>query len=201
MVRLFVIPAKQESVAVIFRRGPSRWCHVIQWDTRHDRFEHGAWIKGRIYEDKCDISPDGRLLVCFVMKGNRFGSQFKGAWTAVSRTPWLRALIVWPQGTTYGGGGRFVDNRTLALRGVTYPPIKEFPLRGLCAVHAYTEPHVSTKEVPGTDWCGRDHAGRLIFTRGGQLFRRVKANDILIADFTDLVPNPQPAPEWAGLPL
>jgi hypothetical protein len=29
----------------------------------------------------------------------------------------------------------------------------------------------------------------------------VKRTDALVADFTDLTPNPQPAPEWAGRSL
>ena len=50
MAKLFVILAQREHAAVILRRGPSAWYHVIQWDTRRDSFVHGAWIKGRIYD-------------------------------------------------------------------------------------------------------------------------------------------------------
>jgi hypothetical protein len=76
MAKLFVIPAKNEPSAVVLRRGPSAWHHVIQWDTRRDRFVHGAWIKGRIYEEKCDVSPDGQLLLYFVHQGSRHQAQF-----------------------------------------------------------------------------------------------------------------------------
>ena len=34
MARLFVITARDEPTAVILRRGPSDWYHVIQWHTR-----------------------------------------------------------------------------------------------------------------------------------------------------------------------
>jgi hypothetical protein len=200
MPKLFVIPARSEPTAVILRRGPSRWYHVIQWDTRRDKFAHGAWIKGRIYEEKCDVSPDGRLLVYFIM-GSRVGTGFTHAWTAISRVPWLQALVVWPQGMTYGGGGRFIDNRSLALRGVRHPPLEDFPVSGVHIVKGDTPLHHSTDDVPDADWCGRDHGDRIIFSRGGQLFRRTKRNDTLVADFTDLTPNPQPAPEWAGRAL
>src|SRR3954468_5070913 len=174
MPKLFVIPAREETTAVILRRGPSEWYHVIQWDMRRDRFAHGAWLKGRIYEEKCDISPDGRLFVYFVHQGSRAGTQFTHAWTAISHVPWLEALVVWPQGTTYGGGGRFIDNQSLALRGVLHPALDEFPLRGVRIVKADAEEHHPTDDVPGADWCGRDRDDQIIFARAGRLFRRVK---------------------------
>ena len=201
MARLFVIPARSAPVAVILRRGPSRWYHVIQWQTRRDAFSHGAWIKGHIYEDRCDLSPDGRLFVYSVLQGTRSDSSLTHAWTAISRSPWLHALTLWSQGTTYGGGGRFVDNRSIALRGVLDPPHPDFPLRGLQLVDATTDHHCSTDDVPDADWCGHDHADRVVFTHGGRLFRRTKRGDTLIADFTDLQPDPKPAPEWATRPL
>src|ERR1700722_1113868 len=85
MCRLFVIPARDVPVALILRRGPSQWSHVVRWNTTDDTFDHGAWIKGRIYEEKCDISPDGRFFVYFIHQGSRFGTRFTHAWTAVSR--------------------------------------------------------------------------------------------------------------------
>ena len=201
MAKLFVIPATQEPTAVIIRRGPSRWFHVIQWDTRRDTFTHGSWFKGRIYEDRCDISPDGRLFLYFVHQGSRGGAEFTHAWTAVSRTPWLQALTLWPQGTTYGGGGRFIDNRTITLRGVLGPPHKDFPLRGLRLINADAPLLAKTDDVPDADWCGRDQQDRIIYSCDGQLFRRERSADNLVADFTDLTPQPEAAPEWATRPL
>lgn len=203
MAKLFVITARKEPTAVILRRGRYKrftWYHVIKWDMRRDRFEHGAWFKGRIYEKKCDVSPDGRLFVYFVHQGSRAGTPFTHAWTAISRVPWLKALVVWPQGTTYGGGGRFVDNRSLVVCACR-PALDEYPVRGVRLVEGDTPEHCPTDDVSDADWCGRDHVDRIIFTRRGQLFRRVKRTDTLVADFTDLTPNPQPAPEWAGRSL
>jgi hypothetical protein len=205
MARLFVIPARDEPVAVILRRGPSRWYHVILWDTRRDHFTNGAWIKGRIYEEKCDLSPDGKLFVYFVHQGSRGGTEFTDAWTAVSRPPWLYALGVWPQGTTYGGGGRFLDKRRLALRPLWHDPLRDthpdHPARGLEIIDAAADLHHSTAEIPEADWCGRDQSGRLIYTKGGRLMARTPRADHILADFTLLRPNPEPAPEWARRPL
>ena len=199
MARLFVIPARDEPVAVVLRRGPSAWYHVILWDTRRDIFTHGAWFKGRIYEEKCDLSPDGKLFVYFVHQGRRGGTQLTHAWTAVSRPPWLHALILWPQGMTYGGGGRFVGRRQLALRGGEAHP--DYPVRGVEIVNAPAELHCSGDEVPDADWCGRDQTGRLIFTRGGLIYHRDRRRDEIVADFSNLQPNPEPAPAWARRPL
>jgi hypothetical protein len=67
--RLFVIFANAANEAVIFRRGPAQWYHLIRWDTRNDEFHPGAWIRGRIYPERCDLSPDGELLLYFVHQG------------------------------------------------------------------------------------------------------------------------------------
>jgi len=37
-----------------------------------DGIEPGAWLKGRIYEDECDLSLDGGLLVYFLPDALRF---------------------------------------------------------------------------------------------------------------------------------
>ena len=204
MVKLFVIPARNATTALILRRGPSAWYHLIEWDTRRDRFTHGAWIKARIYEQNCDLSPNGRLFVYSVHQGSRGGTDMTHAWTAVSRSPWLHALVVWPQGTTYGGGGRFEDDKTLLLRGVpclpSPRPLEQVPWR-LQVIHGDPPLHDKGEVVSDADWSGHDPQGDLVFTHAGQLLRRRKRKDIVVADFTNLNPNPEPAPDWATRPL
>jgi hypothetical protein len=83
-----------------------------------DRFDRGHWFRGRIYEKRCDLSPDGELLVYFASKFNRdtiSDSEYTYAWTAVSRVPWLTALALWPKGDCWHGGGLFTGNRSLWL--------------------------------------------------------------------------------------
>ncbi|MCL4193153.1 MAG: hypothetical protein KJZ87_15560, partial [Thermoguttaceae bacterium] len=145
---------------------------MIRWRMDRDVFEPGAWFHGRIYEERCDLSPDGNLLVSFCYKGtDRPG--YRDSWTAVSRAPWLHALALWPLSGTWGGGGRFLDNRRLTLhcRGVadTHP---DHPATGLEMVlneAEYFESNPSTGEVSNATWSGRDHTGNLIFCRDGQL--------------------------------
>lgn len=199
--RLFVIFAQDAHEAVIFRRGPARWCHVIRWNTRDDTFHGGAWLKGRIYPEKCDLSPDGELLLYFVHQGHRLHTNYTDAWTAISRTPWLTAIGLWPQGTTYGGGGRFTDNRSAILRadGNAHP---NHPGSGIYVTSGDAAYHVSSNEVEGSEWSGRDQDGRLVFTLNGLLMHRPAAgDDICLADFNGYTPDPQPAPPSAGRPL
>ncbi len=198
--RLFVVLARQAHVAVVIRRGPAAWAQLSLWNTATDAFTHGAWFRGRIYEEKCDVSPDGQLFVYAAFKGARLRSSYSDSWTAVSRPPWLHALALWPMGTTYGGGGRFVENRRLVLRGAGAVH-SDYALRGIEIVPGTAEYQRSTGEVDGAEWSGRDQRNRLVFAAGGRVFARSGRRDVELADFTSLRPDPQPAPEWATRPL
>lgn len=68
-------------------------------------------MSGRVYDRKCDISPDGRLFIYFCGK---FNTKL-GTFTAVCRPPNFTALALWPEGGTYGGGGFFETNRRVVL--------------------------------------------------------------------------------------
>jgi hypothetical protein len=194
--RLFVITASGAPKAVILRRGPSDWYHLICWDMEHDKFLDGAWLHGRIYEEKCDLSSDGNLFVYFAHKNVIIGDQKTDSYTAVSRPPWLHALVIWPQGTTYGGGGRFRGDRQLSLSAVLGKPFPKLP-RGLQIVDSLSEPHQSSHEVDSADWSGRDHRDRIIYTTGGKLFRMENNQPVELADFSAQKPDPQPPPEFA----
>src|SRR5688572_26547893 len=110
-VRLYAIQARNAPVAVVFRRGPSNHVELIKWDTENDTFDEGQWLKGRIYERRCDLSPDGDLLVYFA--ANHKEPHY--SWTAISRPPHLKALAFWPKGDCWGGGGLFESEETLSL--------------------------------------------------------------------------------------
>jgi hypothetical protein len=108
---LFVLMAGDGRSAVIFRRGPSRNVLMLRWWLASDTFEIGQWFKGRVYPDRSDLSHDGELLVYFA--GNWRAPY--ATWTAVSRPPYFTALALWPKGDTWGGGGRFVTERLMAI--------------------------------------------------------------------------------------
>lgn len=117
--RLQVILARDTPKAVIIRRGPTEWARLSLWHTDSDSFEHGQWFKGHIYADRCDLSPDGSLLIYFAAKWNAYtlaaDTPYDTSWIAISKPPYLTALALWNCGTTYCHGGLFEDNRTVWL--------------------------------------------------------------------------------------
>nr|MCH9684422.1 hypothetical protein [Deltaproteobacteria bacterium] len=109
--RLYAILARSSETAVVFRRGPTKQVQLWRWHRRRDEFERGQWLAGRVYERRCDLSPDGTLLVYFAAK-------YKGpysTYTVISRPPYFTALALFPKDDTWGGGGLFAGPRRLSL--------------------------------------------------------------------------------------
>jgi hypothetical protein len=104
--RIHVLFARDVPYAVVIRRGPSKHVATIGWNRETDSFVLGQWLKGRIYERRCDLSADGKHLIYFAMNG-KWESESKGSWTAISRAPYLKAISFWPKGDCWQGGGLF----------------------------------------------------------------------------------------------
>lgn len=102
--RLHVLLAREAPVGLVIRRGPSKCVATFLWQREQDEFSLGQWFKGRIYERRCDLSPDGRHLIYFAMNG-QWDSAAKGSWTAISQAPYLKALTMLPKGDCWNGGG------------------------------------------------------------------------------------------------
>jgi hypothetical protein len=112
--RLHVLIAREANLGLVIRRGPSKSVCTVLWNRERDTFKLGQWMRGRIYERRCDLSPDGRRLIYFAMNG-RWDSETKGAWTAISRVPYLKALSLYGKGDCWHGGGLFLSNREFWL--------------------------------------------------------------------------------------
>ena len=81
---------------------------------------------------------------------------------------------------------------------MTHAPHPDHPPTGLDVAYDAVPRHASADLVPDADWSGLDHAGHIIYSRAGKLFRRARrGRDAELADFTDRVPAPAPAPAWA----
>lgn len=108
--------ALDASVAVVFRRGPTKLVNIFFWNRENDRFKRGQRFKGRIFVDRSSLSPDGRHMIYFAMGGvsSAIGAT-RGTWTAISRAPSLTAIALWGQGDTWGGGGMFTSNNSYWL--------------------------------------------------------------------------------------
>ena len=109
--RVEAIIARNAAVAVILRRGPSRLVRMLKWNLRSDKIEEGQWIEAGIPVTRCDVSPNGDLVACFVASYRRR----PGTWTAISRPPYFTALAVWPKATAGAAAGSFVSDARFLL--------------------------------------------------------------------------------------
>lgn len=114
--RLFVVTSPASPHAVILRRGPSGQVASLGWNRDTDEVVLGQWLKGRIHEFRCDLSPDGQHFVYFAGNGNP-DTPSGGWWTAVSRAPYLHALHFFPQDSAWHGGGAFTVSGECWLNG------------------------------------------------------------------------------------
>jgi hypothetical protein len=127
--RLFVYLARHAPIAAVLRRGPTDWVRLSLWRTDSDTFDHGQWLKGKVYERRSDLSPDGSLFVAFVRQSG--GREPRGAdtWIAISKLPFFSALAVWFVGGTYHTGAFFParDSLWLGFQDERPPDIGEKP--------------------------------------------------------------------------
>jgi hypothetical protein len=126
--RLFGITARDADVVAVLRRGPSDWAQVGRWDVGRTSYQPGSWLRGRLYPQRCDLSPDGRYLCYFALAG-RADWPPGATYIAVSRLPWLTALVAWGTSGTWTRGGHFVDDRSTWELG-TPGAGDDAPLRG-----------------------------------------------------------------------
>jgi hypothetical protein len=109
--RIYCIPASDAPVVAVFRRGPSNWAHVGRWDLAAGRYEPGAWLGGRIFPRRSDLSPDGQYLCYFAHKPSARWEHGE-AYVAIAKLPWLTALHsfgtcgTWTRGYYFTQDGR-----------------------------------------------------------------------------------------------
>ena len=104
--RLYVLVAAAADVALVLRRGPSEWWHLLHWNLNTLTLTPGAWFHGSLYPRRSDISSDGLLFGYFALKGTAH-SGWPDAYCAVSKAPWLEALVAWKTGGTWTGSCEF----------------------------------------------------------------------------------------------
>jgi hypothetical protein len=202
--RLHIVFASESPVAAIVKRGPSDWAQLLRWDTSSDAIQPGAWLHGRIYEDGCSVSPDGKLFAYFATKYH--GEKTRGvvyAWTAISKLPYLTALALWPQSDTWGGRTSFVDNKTLIIDCPHWESLKTNDAlpKGFSVLPRWigkdapsqTLPAVTTTAASFDGSNGVDQSGKAFRYENGFLLR----NEKTIMDLSSLKPQPEPSPEHA----
>jgi hypothetical protein len=106
--RIYCIPATKAPIVAVFRRGPTNWSHVGRWDLAANRYQPGAWLGGRIFPRRSDLSPDGRFLCYFAHQPSATWDH-GDSYVAVSKLPWLAALHAFGTGGTWTRGYHFTE--------------------------------------------------------------------------------------------
>lgn len=197
--KLAVLMSRKSHYAVILRRGPSQWFHVIKWNMETDALEYGAWFKGRIYQSKCDLSDNGELFLYSAFQGSKLASSYTDSYTALSKSPWLKGYALWPQGTTYIGGGEFQGSKDIGIwalaffKGVhpDHQNTKGYSLVNLTTSDGWHKDHGLVQDA---DWSKPDYNGRIIWHKGYDIFVRINGQDNLLINLSDLKPVPNEAP-------
>jgi hypothetical protein len=109
-------------------------------------YEPGAWLKGRIFPRRSDLSPDGRFLCYFAHKPSAVWETGE-TYVAVSKLPWLTALHAFPTCGTWTRGYYFTREKDPTKPDDAQLPISH-GLRPIPAVQFATERRRGWTEAP-----------------------------------------------------
>jgi hypothetical protein len=124
--RLHVLLARNAPLGLVIRRGTAKSVCTLRWDRKKDRFTLGQWMRGQIYVDTCDLSPDGQHFLYSARKRKHVRADFETFnWTVVSRTPYLKAVAYYPG--RYGGGWFLNDTEYFVPMGFSCSDDRESP--------------------------------------------------------------------------
>ncbi|MEO7716062.1 MAG: hypothetical protein ABIY70_07660 [Capsulimonas sp.] len=150
--RLHGFLAAEAPVAVLLRRGPAKNVQMIKWNTGSDTFELGQWLKGRVYEDRCDLSPDGALFFYTAGKydGKHQDDRKIGSYYGVlSRPPYFTALTVWSAWSN--GPAYFLSSKLLMIGRSQVSDVqkRQIPKRGRfpAGLHVETFAHENSASI------------------------------------------------------
>jgi hypothetical protein len=99
-------------VVAVLRRGPSKWFQLGGWDLGGPSYRAGSWLRGTVYPQRCDLSPDGRWFCYFALKASAEW-ELGATYVAISRLPWLSVLVAWGTDGTWTRGLHFVEDATV----------------------------------------------------------------------------------------
>ncbi len=123
--RLHVLLASENDFALVIRRGPTKQVCTLGWNRRHDTFELGQWLKGKIDFGSCDLSPDGAHFLYSASKWSGI-TEKRGSYTVLSRAPFLKKLCLWGPNAPILGGV-FLDNTRFRLNKSQEPTTFRLP--------------------------------------------------------------------------
>jgi hypothetical protein len=174
--RIYCIPASKAPIVAVFRRGPTNWCHVGRWDLRERLYEPGAWLGGRLFPRRSDLSPDGRFLCYFAHKPGADWEHGE-AYVAVSKLPWLTALHAFRTCGTWTRGYYFTEDEDCANPEDAELPIP-YGLRSMSVVQFANERRRGWEEA--TDSPQRDPTDAWDQRRNARIQKRQPGGDRLL---------------------
>jgi hypothetical protein len=120
--KIHVLLASEAPVGVVLyqRSLLTTYCLCLDYAQKgrdfRDHLTKGSRFRGRLFPQRCDLSPDGRLMIYFALQGKETEDRSKlETWTGICAPPWLKDHLVYPNGTLQGGGGRFLRNHRLFI--------------------------------------------------------------------------------------
>ncbi len=75
-----------------------------------------SWYRARIASDEATRREKDRQI--------RSGEYRECSWTAISRVPYLKTLVLWFNGTGWNGGGLFVDNKKVVINHLSADEVR-----------------------------------------------------------------------------
>ncbi len=192
--RLDIFFATEVPRAVILRRGPTKHVRMIAWDTKKDTFLDGQWVKHRVYEHKCSLSPDGVHFAYFGFSNGGGHGAMTGGFAAISEVPYFTALALLVEGSTWGQGARFIDRHHVLcpyLHDDTIAPLPA-PLRWVWHPNAYGVRH---DQVP----VSRDQAPKQFLLASGEPASIKSASIERFCAAWPLEPQKPELPDWCAV--
>jgi hypothetical protein len=174
--RIYCIAATKAPIVAVFRRGPTNLSHVGRWDLAQKRYEPGAWLSGRIFPRRSDLSPDGRFLCYFAHKPGATW-EHGDAYVALSKLPWLTALHAFGTCGTWTRGYYFTEDKDCENREDAKLPIA-YGLRSIPVVQFANERRRGWEEA--TDSPQRDPRDTWDQRRNARMQKRQPGGDRLL---------------------
>jgi hypothetical protein len=115
-VRGFLASEKCRGLFLYRRTNKTTYLISFNYEKKKDRLSLGSGFYGKLYPNRCDISPDGEDFIYFAMGSSlrKYGAKYT-CWTAVCKLPEIKAYLFIGQNDTWGGGGVFLNRHELYI--------------------------------------------------------------------------------------
>lgn len=115
-IRGFLASAANKGIFLYRKSSKVTYLVSFSYEKKKDKLTLGSRFYGKLYPNRCDISPDGADFIYFAMGASlrEYGAKFT-SWTAMCKQPEIKAQLFIGQNHTWGGGGVFLSSREIYL--------------------------------------------------------------------------------------